>query len=290
VNLGERTSVQLYGGPRGEPALGPTAYPHRVSNSENPVGTISHHLQDSTHIASNVVTAGVSHGPVTFEASGFHGREPDELRWGIEGGAIDSFAARLTVSPGTSWSGQFSMGRINRREATHPLRPTLRSTASVTYVRPLANGHWATSLIWGRDNDLEYTQLPNLPKFPADRLRPLHIVSVPTRIPRQIYTGLLAESTVKWGRNWWWGRAESADRDSTFLFEEAPFVLLADEVRLARAQAYTAGYERELPRLWRHLSNGIGAQFTVYGVPRILEPIYGNRPVGAQVFFRLRLQ
>src|SRR5262249_2633337 len=37
VPLGERTSVQIYGGPRGEPALGPSAYPHRASASENPI-------------------------------------------------------------------------------------------------------------------------------------------------------------------------------------------------------------------------------------------------------------
>src|SRR5262249_25202064 len=60
AKLGERTAIQLYGGPRGEPALGPTAYPHRVSNSENPVGVIAHHLQDSTHIATDVVTLGVT--------------------------------------------------------------------------------------------------------------------------------------------------------------------------------------------------------------------------------------
>ena len=82
IRLGERGSVHIYGGPRGEPALGPPAYPHRSSASENPVAVISHHLQDSTHIATNVVTAGASYGPVTWEVSGFHGREPDERALG----------------------------------------------------------------------------------------------------------------------------------------------------------------------------------------------------------------
>src|SRR6476469_9452390 len=95
IRVGERGSVQIYGGPRGEPALGPPAYPHRSSASENPVAVISHHLQDSTHIATNVVTAGASYGPITWEVSGFHGREPDELRWGIESGAPDSLSTRL---------------------------------------------------------------------------------------------------------------------------------------------------------------------------------------------------
>src|SRR5207249_362343 len=100
---------------------------------------------------------------------------------------IDSLSTRLTITPATRWSGQFSIGRINHREATHPLRPSLRTTASLTYVRPLAKGHWATSLIWGRNHDLAYTQLPNVPALPLGRLRPLHIVTVPTRIPGQIY-------------------------------------------------------------------------------------------------------
>jgi hypothetical protein len=250
---------------------------------------ISHHLQDSTHIATNVATLGVSYGPVTLEASGFHGREPDEKRWGIESGAIDSFASRITITPGSHWAGQFSMGRIAGREATHPLRPSLRSTASVTHFHPFATGHWATTLIWGRNNDLSYTQTPNLPILPRNGIRPLHVVSVPTRIPQQIYNSYLAESTLKWKRNWIWGRAESADRDSTFLFKEAPFVLLVDEQRLARVQAYTAGYERELPWQIPYLSTGLGGQVTFYRVPELLSPIYGSSPAGVQLFFRVRL-
>ena len=215
IPLGEKTALNFYGGPRGEPALGPPAYPHRLSASEDPVAVISHHLQDSTHISSNVATVGITHGPVTFEASGFHGREPGENRWSLDSGGIDSFSTRLTITPTSRWSGQFSMGRINGREATHPLRPSLRTTTSVMYVRALGSGHWATSLIWGRNNDLSYTQLPNVPPFPIVKshfpriesiLRPEHIVSVPTRIPRQIYNSFLAESTVLFkNKNWIWG-------------------------------------------------------------------------------------
>jgi hypothetical protein len=280
--VGEKTSVRLYGGPRGEPALGPAAYPHRASASENPVGVMSHHLQDSTHIATNVVTLGATHGPVTLEVSGFHGREPDEQRWGLERGAIDSFATRLTVSPTANWTAQVSAGRMKGPELTHPLRPSLRTTASVMHSR----GGWSTSLIWGRNVDLSYTQVPGAPVFPAtqSRLQPRHVVSVPTRIPRQIYNSFLAESTLKWRRNWIWGRAESADRDATFLFEEAPFVLLVDEQRIARVQAFTAGYERQFP--W---NTGVGAQMTTYRVPSLLSPIYGKHPLGVQLFLRWRL-
>jgi hypothetical protein len=283
--MGERTMFHLYGGPRGEPALGPPAYPHRASASENPVAVISHHLQDSTHIATNVVTAGVTHGPVTWEVSGFHAREPDERRWGIEGGAIDSLSTRLTVTPGNRWSAQVSMGRLNRVEITHPLRPALRSTASVTY----STGAWSTTAIWGRNNDLSYTQLPGLPVIPHAVFRPRHVVSVPTRIPAQIYNSFLLESTLHRNRNWFWMRAESADKDSTLLYEEAPFVLLVDEVRLARVQAYTAGYERDLPFSRGPFRTGVGGQVTLYQAPPLLAPFYNSDPFGAQIFLRVRL-
>lgn len=288
IKLGDETALNFYGGPRGEPALGPTAFPHRISNSENPMAVLAHHEQDSTHISGSVITAGITHRWITLEASGFHGREPDEKRWGIETGAIDSFATRLTITPATNWSGQVSIGRINNREATHPLQDTLRSTASITYVRPLEKGHWASTVIWGRNNDLAYTALPGLIALPG--LQPHHIVTVPTRIPRQIYSSYLAESTVRWKtRNWTWGRIESVDKDSTLLYEESPLVLLVDERRFARIQAYTAGYERELPTPVHWLSPAIGGQFTLYHAPPQLASVYGKSPVGVQLFLRFRV-
>src|SRR5262245_1303909 len=51
----ERTGLYIYGGPVGAPALGPTAVPHRTSASENPLATLAHHQQDSTHISNNVI-------------------------------------------------------------------------------------------------------------------------------------------------------------------------------------------------------------------------------------------
>src|ERR1051325_5648337 len=40
--LSDRSRFFLYGGPFGEPALGPTAYPHRASASENPLAAPGH--------------------------------------------------------------------------------------------------------------------------------------------------------------------------------------------------------------------------------------------------------
>src|SRR5215469_9759446 len=97
LHLGERTLLSFYAAPVGDPAMGPAAYPHRASALEDPVGTLGHHQQDSTHIASDVVTLGFTSGILRIEAGGFHGREPDEHRWNIDQGPIDSWATRLTV-------------------------------------------------------------------------------------------------------------------------------------------------------------------------------------------------
>jgi len=299
IPIGERTAINFYGGPRADPALGPPAFPHRLSASENPLAVISHHYQDSTHISSSVITAGITHGPVTLEASGFHGREPDEKRWGMEIGAINSFATRLTLNPTPRWSGQFSIGRINNREILHPLRDTLRTTASLMYVRPLRTGHWATTLVWGRNHDLEYTQQPGLPPIVPQRRefslqwlrpRPQHVVTVPTRIPGQIYNTYLYESTLRFrNRNWVWGRIENTDKDTTLLFEEEPFVLLVDERRYARVRLFTAGYSRELPGMGKWLSSSLGGQLTLFHAPPQLAPVYGTRSFGMQVILRVRI-
>jgi hypothetical protein len=71
IHLGERTLLSLYAAPVGDPAIGPTAYPHRLSASENPLAALGHHQQDSTHIAYNVLTAGLTLHTVRVEVSGF---------------------------------------------------------------------------------------------------------------------------------------------------------------------------------------------------------------------------
>src|SRR3954453_21634940 len=89
---GEKGSWNVYYAPVGDPALGPVAYPHRASAMELPQATLGHHWQDSTHIANNVLTAGITYARVRVEASGFHGREPDEGRWNIDWGTMDSWS------------------------------------------------------------------------------------------------------------------------------------------------------------------------------------------------------
>jgi hypothetical protein len=261
LRLGVNGLLSLYAAPVGDPAIGPSAYAHRASASEDPVATLGHHLQDSTHIANDVVTAGFTYKMARIEASGFHGREPDEFRWNIDSGAIDSWSTRLTVQPGQNWSAQYSFAHLTSPEGLHPDEDVQRMTASVTYNRPLARGSWASTLLWGRNRVLG---------------------------SGQVFNGYLAESTFQFAeRNRIWGRIENVDRTTELLLGKQAEPPGFDEQFLARIQAYTIGYDREVP-LVRGLSTALGAQVMLYGKPDFLTPIYGQHPAGVIVFVRIR--
>jgi hypothetical protein len=261
LHVGKNQLLSLYLAPIGDPAIGPTAYPHRASASENPVGTLGHHQQDSTHIASDVVTIGYTKGVVRLEAGGFHGREPDEHRWNIDQGKIDSWATRLTVQPGQNWSGQVSYARIKSPEALFTDEDQARTTASVMYNRPVAHGNWASTVLWGRTRSLADDSKEN---------------------------SYLLESTLRFmDRNYAWTRIENAGRTNELLVGERPIPAESHEESLTHVQAYTAGYDREIST-GHSLSTAIGAQVTVYGVGKPLQPVYGSDPVGVSVFVRLR--
>jgi hypothetical protein len=146
--LAEHTLVDLYFAPVGDPAMGPVAFPHRASAAEIPQAPLSHHWQDSTHIAYEVVTGGISHDKFRVEASGFYGTEPGENRWTIESGPINSWSARAWYFPSANWAAQVSVGRLTHPEALQP-GDVVRSTGSLSYSR----GGSSTSFIWGRNHD-----------------------------------------------------------------------------------------------------------------------------------------
>jgi hypothetical protein len=262
LKLGENALFSVYGAPVGDPALGPEAYPHRTSASEDPLAALGHHLQDSTHISYDVVTLGFADKIARIEVSGFHGREPGENRWIISSGAIDSWSTRLTVNPAPNWSGQYSIGRLHSPEQLFPLEDTLRMTASIMYNRPFgARGNWASTLVWGRNKTL-----------PGG----------------EIYNSYLGESTLRFlRRNYAWARIENVDRTNLLLLGENPVPPGFDETFLARVEAYTAGYDREFD-LVPHISSALGGQLTLYDKPEFLTPVYGDHPMGFLLILRLR--
>ena len=73
LKMGENSLLSLYFAPVGDPAIGPTAYAHRASASENPLAALGHHQQDSTHIANEVVTVGMSSAGASIAGKSIRG-------------------------------------------------------------------------------------------------------------------------------------------------------------------------------------------------------------------------
>ena len=208
LRLGKNALLSFYAAPVGDPAMGPSAYAHRASASEDPVASLGHHLQDSTHIADDVITGGLTYKNARIEFSGFHGREPDEFRWDIDSGAIDSWSTRLTVQTGQNWSAQYSFAHLTSPEQLHPEDDIQRMTASVSYNRPFRRGSWASTLVWGRNHTLQGGQIAN---------------------------GYLAESTLRFAEhNRVWTRVENVDRTSELLLGKQAEPPGFDEKFLAR--------------------------------------------------------
>jgi hypothetical protein len=146
--LSDASSAFIYAGLPGEPALGPPAFMHRFSGEDNPEAPISHHWLDSTHITYGVVTLGYVYGGVKLEGSAFRGREPDENRYDIETGKLDSWSARVSWNPTRQWALQTSYGRIKSPEELHPDVDLDRTTASAIYQTERTQ----TTFAWGRNS------------------------------------------------------------------------------------------------------------------------------------------
>ena len=247
----ERASFFFYGGPVGEPALGPVGFLHRLSAGENPAAPLTHHLQDSTHISFGVVTGGAIFGPVKIEASAFNGREPDEKRYNFDFNPMTSWSTRLSVAPTRNWVVQYSYGHLEHPEALEPGN-TERQTASVSYHRSFNSGYWANTLVWGRNNKL--TGITN---------------------------GYLYESSLNFAqKNYAFGRIELVDKDEL----ELPVPLAGNNFRIG---AYTIGGVRDLVQN-RYGQVGLGTSLTFYSKPSVLDSIYGEHPVSVEVFLRFR--
>src|SRR4051794_4032081 len=263
--LSENTMWNVYYAPVGEPALGPVAYPHRASAMELPQATLGHHWEDSTHIANNVVTTGVSYKKVRLEASAFYGREPNENRWNFDFGPMNSWSTRFSVSPSKNWAGQVSVGRLHNPEELHS-GDVVRTTASIQYIRPTSQRNsWATSLIWGQN-------------YKTDEQHATNTVTAETVIP------FLRNNFIT-------GRYEWSQRDELFANNPRLAAQITRETGepVFQVNAFTVGYTRDV-NLFRNVQTGIGANVSTYTIDAALQPYYGAHPWGVNMFVRFRLK
>lgn len=260
--LGGDLRWQIYGGPAGEPALGPVAYPHRISAMPNLLAPIAHHWLDATHITFGVVTAGVYGSRWKAEASAFNGREPDEDRTGFDFAALDSVSGRLWYLPNDTLALQVSAGRLNEAEPGEEGGPRVdvtRITASATYHRLLgAAGIWANTLAWGRNAE-----------------------------SGQGTNALLLETSLTLDdRDAWYGRFEIAGKTAHDL--DVAGGHHGEDEEVFTVGKLQAGYTRYFGA-WNELKPGLGFTASLSAVPEALEHVYGARVnPGVGIYLTLR--
>lgn len=266
--LGRGIKGFVYGGPVGEPALGPTAFMMRPSAAINPEPPISHHWFDSTHITYGVLTAGlasITHGGGghgggahankasrwQIEASAFRGQEPDEARWNIETPRLDSWSARASFAPGPRWLMQVSHGRIKSPEKIHAGESEERTTASLHY----GASQLAAMLAYARKA-----------RHHGDEL-----------------AALLAEASWRPTRHDdIFARAEYVRNDELFPSPQSP--LHDQPFSIGKFQI---GYGRRVPL--GPVTLALGGSLATYAKPAALNASYGRHPVSYTLFARVML-
>jgi hypothetical protein len=248
--LSGHNSVFVYGGLPGEPAFGPPAFMHRMSAMDSPEAPLTHHWLDSTHVTFGVITAGFVHDNWKIEASRFRGREPDQHRYDIETGALDSTAVRVSWNPNENWSLQASWADVTSPEALHPDEDERRWSVSGIYTHPVgAHGWYSATAAFGRKERSDGVTLD----------------------------AWLAEAALHPNDRWTlFARGESLEND-----ELAPGPA-RDVGRLS------IGAIRDW-RLSEHTVFGVGALFEHTLIPTGLEADYSNDPNGAMGFVRLKI-
>ena len=257
-NIGPKSSVFLYAGLPGEPAFGPPAFMHRQSISASPEAPISHHWLDSTHITFGVLTAGFIHDDAKIELSRFNGREPDQHRWNIETGPLDSTSVRVSWNPTRVIALQGSWGHFEDSEQLEPGVDQKRWSASAAYTEPMKSGWWSASIAWGRKT-----------------------------VEGESYDAYVLESSLNW-KDWTiFARGEMTENNELVGHHEN------EEDDGHHGEAFKvgkigAGLLREF-RIATNLKLGIGGQYSFNFVPGEIEPLYDGDPHGAMAFVRLKL-
>jgi len=251
-NIGTRNSVFIYGGLPGEPAFGPPAFMHREAISDSPEAPISHHWLDSTHISFGVLTAGVILDGVKVEVSRFNGREPDEHRWNIETGPLDSTSVRLSWNPTKNLALQGSWGHFEEPEELEPGINQKRWSASALYANEIAP-EWklAATVAWGRKT-----------------------------IEPHKDDAFASEVSVKHGAWTIFGRGEIIENRELIEVEDGPAY---------RVGKLSLGAIHDF-RVADHVALGLGGSFALNFIPSELASLYGgSSAIGTLGFVRLKI-
>lgn len=239
----------IYLAAAGDPAIGPSAFPHRPSAWDNPLAPISHHWLDGTHITFGVVTAGLVVGDRwKVEGSVFTGREPNENRYDFDRFRFDSYSGRIGWNPTAEWSFQTSYAYLTNPELLEPGNQH-RFTFSAHFERPYLNGDSLSSMF-----------------------------AIGSNIkPERTTTGYLLEAAYRRKKMTYYGRYENIAKDELVDVPEGVYNL----------QRLSIGGIYRLQKRGG-LEEGVGAGIDFNILPQSLKSEYGSLPISFNLFYRLR--
>lgn len=248
----------VYLGYPGEPALGPAAFMHRPSAMYLPDAPLGHHFQDATHIVFGTATWGIRYKALKLEASSFSGKEPDEDRYAFQTPKFDSWSGRASVQVGKALVATLGYGYLAAPETNDDHTDVRRTTASLIYAKQMRSTLWNSSLIWGYNQNInghdDHTE---------------HSV--------------LIESSLSFGKNALYTRGEWLQKGADELLLPA-----TDYAHhgLYQVAAVSLGYSRDLVEL-ANTRLALGGHLTAYFPQSELAPVYGQMPIGGQVYLHI---
>jgi hypothetical protein len=259
----------LYGGPVGEPALGPQFYMHRASAAADPFAPIGHHWEDASHSSDGVVKLGIGSHALKLEGSAFNARERQEGAdvSRFRGARLDSYSGRLTATPISGFSVVGWGGYLADHDPLEPGLGMQRYGASASTSSSRLN----TTFVWGRNVHHHGTRAHDHDPNATPRLN--HATNA-----------LLAEATFNAGpRTELFGRVEQAEK----MGDDLGF-LGGDFTQLFTVRSLALGVTRDVREAYG-LSLSVGARGALNVIPKTLESMYRTTtPSGFAVFLRLR--
>lgn len=260
--VSDKVDVFGYFGYPGEPAISAPTFMHRVYALNDPDAPLGHHWQDATHITFGVATLGVRVDKFKIELSDFTGREPDEQRYNFDPMKFDSYSWRLSFNPSKSWALQVSQAYIKSPEALHPDENVWRYTASALYASPttMEGQYFASAIVWGM-NDIGKDDREH---------------------------SVLFEGTQQFAKQALYGRYEFVQKSTEELdLEDDGIQHGFDNSKIFNIHKFTLGTNRRL-FYTGNIEFLAGVQASINIPPASLQNLYGNTPMGGEIYIQVR--
>lgn len=255
----QKDHLKIFFAPRGQATEGPTAFMHRPTGMVNPDAPLGHHIgQDVSHITSTVIGASLGLGRSRFEASTFHGAEPEPTKVDLPLGTPNSYAGRIIYEISDNYTIMGSAAFVKEPELHDPDLEKIWRYSTSFYNRHELGSGWNlhNTFIFGLVNGYDHVSV--LRSF-------LDEFWIHSHRPSQF-----------------WGRIEFVERAPAQLAISG----VANPLEPRWVTALTLGYTHRLASI-SEAELSLGASATKYFLPSEFGAAYGGDPLGGKIFLQL---